>query len=74
MTEDEILRHFSYLEKETSRRFTNFCQHSREDRGSLKLLLDENLSPRLAGDLADLFPEAVHVSSVESGSAPDAFI
>jgi predicted nuclease of predicted toxin-antitoxin system len=37
----------------------------------LKLLVDENLAPRLAADLADLFPNSVHVSSVVLGGAPD---
>lgn len=40
----------------------------------MKLLVDENLPPRLALDLADLFPESIHVSSVELGSTPDAVI
>jgi predicted nuclease of predicted toxin-antitoxin system len=40
----------------------------------LKLLIDENLAPRLAADLADLFPESVHVNVVNLGSAPDAVI
>ena len=37
----------------------------------MKLLVDENLAPRLAGDLADLFPGSLHVSSAELGSTPD---
>jgi predicted nuclease of predicted toxin-antitoxin system len=37
----------------------------------LKLLVDENLPPRLAGDLADLFPESVHVNFISLGSTPD---
>jgi predicted nuclease of predicted toxin-antitoxin system len=40
----------------------------------LKLLVDENLPPRLADELADLFPESVHVSSVDLGSTPDEVI
>jgi predicted nuclease of predicted toxin-antitoxin system len=40
----------------------------------LKLLVDENLAPRLASDLADLFPGSIHVSSAELGSTPDAVI
>jgi predicted nuclease of predicted toxin-antitoxin system len=40
----------------------------------LKLLVDENLAPRLAGDLADLFPGSIHVSAAELGSAPDVVI
>ena len=31
----------------------------------MKLLFDQNLSPRLIARLADLFPESVHVSDVE---------
>lgn len=38
----------------------------------MKLLADENLPPRLVRDLADLFPESVHVASVGlSGSSDD---
>ena len=40
----------------------------------MKLLVDENLPPRLTRDLADLFPESIHVSSVDLGSTPDAVI
>jgi predicted nuclease of predicted toxin-antitoxin system len=40
----------------------------------LKLLVDENLPPRLPHDLADLFPESIHVSTVGLGSTPDADI
>jgi len=37
----------------------------------LKLLVDENLPPRLARDLADLFPDSLHVTSAGLTSAPD---
>lgn len=40
----------------------------------MKLLVDENLAPRLAGDLADLFPGSIHVGSAELGSTADAVI
>jgi predicted nuclease of predicted toxin-antitoxin system len=40
----------------------------------LRLLVDENLAPRLATDLADLFPSSIHVSSVGLSGAPDAVI
>ncbi|MGO9335954.1 MAG: DUF5615 family PIN-like protein [Terracidiphilus sp.] len=40
----------------------------------MKLLVDENLPPRLARDLADLFPDSVHVQSVGLGSIPDGLI
>jgi predicted nuclease of predicted toxin-antitoxin system len=40
----------------------------------LKLLVDENLPPRLVRDLADLFPDSDHVSSAGLGSTPDAII
>ncbi len=40
----------------------------------MKLLVDENLAPRLAADLADLFPGSIHVSGVEMGSTEDAVI
>jgi predicted nuclease of predicted toxin-antitoxin system len=37
----------------------------------VRLLLDENLSRRLIGQLADLFPGSVHVSSEELLQASD---
>jgi predicted nuclease of predicted toxin-antitoxin system len=37
----------------------------------MKLLFDQNLSPRLAGRLADLFPESAHVSHYELGNVED---
>lgn len=38
----------------------------------MKLLVDENLPPRLVHDLADLFPESAHVHSAGlSGTADD---
>ena len=40
----------------------------------MKLLVDENLPPRLVRDLADLFPESTHVSLVDLGSTPDTVI
>ena len=40
----------------------------------MKLLVDENLPPRLVQDLADLFPGSVHVNSVGFGSTPDGLI
>ena len=40
----------------------------------MKLLVDENLAPRLAGDLGDLFPGSVHVSAVDMGGTADAVI
>jgi predicted nuclease of predicted toxin-antitoxin system len=40
----------------------------------LKLLVDENLPPRIAADLADLFPESAHVGSVGLGSTSDSVI
>jgi predicted nuclease of predicted toxin-antitoxin system len=40
----------------------------------LKLLVDENLAPRLASHLADLFPGSIHVSSVNLGSTADAVL
>jgi predicted nuclease of predicted toxin-antitoxin system len=40
----------------------------------LKLLVDENLPPRLVHDLADLFPDSVHVGPLGLGSTPDAVI
>ncbi len=40
----------------------------------MKLLVDENLAPILAVELADLFPDSIHVSSIELGSTADAVI
>lgn len=40
----------------------------------MKLLFDENLSPRLVAALSDLFPESAHVDRVGLGSGPDPMI
>jgi predicted nuclease of predicted toxin-antitoxin system len=40
----------------------------------LRLLVDENLAPGLAADLADLFPASLHVSQAGLSSAPDSAI
>ncbi len=40
----------------------------------MKLLLDENLSPRLVGALADVYPGSVHVRHVGLESADDAAV
>ncbi len=40
----------------------------------MKLLVDENLPPRLVDDLADLFPDSVHVGFLGLDSTPDAVI
>lgn len=40
----------------------------------MKLLVDENLPPQLVPDLADLFPESMHVSAAGLGVTPDAEI
>jgi predicted nuclease of predicted toxin-antitoxin system len=40
----------------------------------LKLLVDENLAPRLAGDLAGHFPGSILVGSAELGSTADTVI
>ena len=37
----------------------------------MKLLFDENLSPQLADELAELFPGSTHVHRVSLGSAND---
>ncbi len=37
----------------------------------MKLLFDNNLSPRLSAALADLYPDSVHVRAVELQRAPD---
>jgi len=37
----------------------------------VKLLFDENLSPRLVARLADLFPGSAHVHDLHLGSAKD---
>lgn len=40
----------------------------------MKLLLDENLSPRLIEALADLFPGSVHVHDVGLGGVDDSTV
>lgn len=37
----------------------------------MKLLFDENLSPRLVGRLADIYPESVHVRDVALQNVAD---
>ncbi len=37
----------------------------------MRLLFDENLPPRLVTELADLFPNSLHVSECDLGSAVD---
>jgi predicted nuclease of predicted toxin-antitoxin system len=37
----------------------------------MKLLFDQNLSPRLARVLADIYPESVHVREVQMRDATD---
>ena len=74
MTEDEILRDFPYLEKEDFQAVYEFFASIPERIAVLEAFVDENLPPRLVHDLADLFPDSTHVSSVELGSTPDAII
>ena len=40
----------------------------------MKLLFDENLSPRLVDALRDVYPESQHVSGVELGGAEDSAV
>lgn len=40
----------------------------------MKLLVDENLPPRLVPELADLFPDSVHVDTLGFSSTPDEII
>ena len=40
----------------------------------MRLLFDQNLPPRLAADLADLFPDSLHVASVGLDCAQDSEI
>ncbi len=40
----------------------------------MKLLFDQNLSPRLVTRLADLYPHAVHVSGVAMDTADDSAV
>lgn len=40
----------------------------------MKLLFDQNLSPRLVQHLSDLYPGSVHVSDRGLGAAPDAAV
>ena len=45
---------------------------SRRDNSTVKLLFDQNLSPRLATRLHDLFPDSSHVFWVNLDQAEDA--
>jgi len=40
----------------------------------MKLLFDENLSPRLVAALGDIFPESAHVDRLGMGGEPDPII
>ena len=40
----------------------------------MKLLFDENLSPRLVAALRDVFPESAHVDRLGMGGEPDSVI
>ena len=40
----------------------------------MKLLFDENLSPRLVAALSDIFPGSAHVDRLGMGSEPDSVI
>ncbi len=40
----------------------------------MKLLVDENLPPRLVHDLADLFPDSIHIETLGLGSTPDEIV
>lgn len=40
----------------------------------MKLLFDENLSPKLVPRLADVFPDSAHVDRVGLGSEPDSVV
>ena len=71
MTEDEILSDFPYMEKEDFKAVYDSSLVFRTGLRSLKLLVDENLAPRLAQDLADLFSGSIQVASVELHSSPD---
>ena len=37
----------------------------------MRLLFDQNLSPRLVGQLANVFPNSLHVRNVGMASSPD---
>ena len=53
------------------------CRRPRAQTGNaerVKLLLDENLSPRRAQLLSDLYPDSAHVHDCGLGSADDATI
>ena len=40
----------------------------------MKLLFDENLSPRLVDTLSDLYPQSAHVHQCQLGSSDDAAV
>jgi predicted nuclease of predicted toxin-antitoxin system len=40
----------------------------------VKLLLDENLAPRLVSVLADIYPQSAHVGDLDLKSSPDSAV
>jgi len=40
----------------------------------VKLLFDENISPRLVGTLSDIYPDSAHVHECALGSADDSVV
>jgi predicted nuclease of predicted toxin-antitoxin system/uncharacterized protein (DUF433 family) len=71
MSEDQILQDFPYLEKEDFQAVYEFFASIPERSPSLKLVVDENLAPGLATQLADLFPGSIHVSAAGLGNVSD---
>jgi predicted nuclease of predicted toxin-antitoxin system len=45
-----------------------------QQRSEVRLLFDENLSPSLKANLADLFPGSAHVWDIDLGNSPDSSI
>ena len=80
MTVEEILSDFPYLEPEDIRACLAFAAdrerqlHMVYGADRVKLLFDENPSPKLVDWLADLFPESSHIHIENLGYSRDSEI
>jgi hypothetical protein len=73
MTQDEILEDFDYLTKEDNQAcFAYAADREKHTRYQfVKLLFDENLSPKLVTILSNDFPDSKHVHRVGLGFESD---
>ena len=74
MSEEQILREFPDLEKADFPTVYEFFASIPERLAVLEAARCENLPPAAAIDLADLFPESIHVRSVGLASVADGLI